>query len=616
MCGICGIINFDNRSVELKDLHAMNDQMAHRGPDDDGYYRDSNIGIAMRRLSIIDLEGGQQPLSNEDGSIWIVLNGEIYNYIELRKKLLLKGHKFRTNSDTEVILHLYEDKGFKAVDDLNGMFAFALYDSRKKGLWLVRDRLGIKPLYYLQTKKRFIFASHLKSIRLMEKLKVSSESLLNYLGLAYVPTPMSIYEGVKKLLPGHYLWIERDQISQKKYWQVSEIQTWRGSAKEASAEVERLLTDSVNLRFRSDVPVGILLSGGVDSSALVAMGADSGGEKITTLTINFQEKQGEDTRYANEIATKYSTIHRETNFGIDLFLKEIDELVNILDEPVADTALIPSYRLAKIARQHGIKVLLTGGGGDEIFGGYSRHYKARYGSPKWVAENLSPYSKKIVSQLWTLIQPQRGLRASSPELCFATETSGANLSFLKKVLKEEGSFNKLVKSVSHRFSGLSEDEDDEYGYSYKRMKVDIDNYLVDNVLSIVDKSTMAASVEGRVPLLDHRLVEFAFSLPAGINIANSEPKSIFKRMLNNHLPYELLNRSKEGFNAPVNRWMGESLSDVIRDELIGNPAPLVEQLFRLPLLEKILSAPGQRNMAGNSLYALYIFNKWWHAHEV
>ncbi|MFH1759654.1 MAG: asparagine synthase (glutamine-hydrolyzing), partial [bacterium] len=395
MCGICGIINYDKKQIDPYDLQSMNDAMLHRGPDDHGYYYSENKAFAMRRLSIIDLEGGQQPVTNEDSTVWVIQNGEIYNYIELRRELKNRGHVFKTTSDTEVIVHLFEEKGINALDDLNGMYALAIYDKNSDLTYIARDRLGIKPLYYFNGRKRFIFSSDLNSIRKIEDLKINSDSLLSYLGLSYVPAPETIYHGIRKVRPAHYIVCNGGQIEEKRYWSIENIQVWEGSLEQASGALRELLIDAVGLQFRSDVPVGVFLSGGLDSSAILAAGAQAVKGPINTFTINFEQKNGQDSFFARKVASKYNTCHVEKSFNINSFLTQLDELLYLLDEPVSDTAIIPTYFLSKIARQNGIKVLLSGAGGDELFGGYPRQHKPGLGTPRWFAENM-PFPLRMV----------------------------------------------------------------------------------------------------------------------------------------------------------------------------------------------------------------------------
>jgi asparagine synthase (glutamine-hydrolysing) len=613
MCGICGIINFNDQKPAKDQLKMMTDAMAHRGPDDMGFHISNNIGLAMRRLSIIDLNTGHQPISNEDNSIWVVLNGEIYNYVEIRQDLQKRGHIFRTKSDTEVIVHLYEEKGIKGLDDLNGMFAFALHDSKKNILWIVRDRLGIKPLYYAKLKNKLIFSSDLNSLNKLEDFDISTSSFLRYLGLAYVPTPHTIYNNIKKLPPAHYLWIEKGKVIQKKYWTSTKHQTWNGSQAEAKEKLVELITDSVHLRLRSDVPLGIFLSGGIDSSALVAFASKTGYAGINTFTINFEGKNGNDSSFASEVSSQYKTLHREINFGFESFTQELDELIHYLDEPVSDSAIVPSYLLSKIARDNGIKVLLTGAGADEIFGGYLRHHRPRFGSPRWIAENFPTPLRYIVSKSWNLFQPQRGVRAASSPIAFGLDSSGSDITFLKQIMKKDF-INYITAYIEEQFKDLLTKERGK-DYSYSRMELDLHNYLVDDVLSLTDKATMAASVEGRVPFLDHRIVEFAFSLPSNINLKDSYPKGLFVDTLKDDLSHDLLYRPKEGFNAPTSSWMLDSVGVKVNDELLGSPTPFLKEIIDIGILEKLLLDRNKKQNAGHTIFGLYIFNRWLRTHS-
>ena len=614
MCGICGIVYLNGNKVLKNQLKMMTDAMVHRGPDDEGFYTSGNCGLAMRRLSIIDLGTGHQPISNEDNSIWVVLNGEIYNYVEIRQDLEKRGHVFRTKSDTEVIVHLYEEKGLDAVKNLNGMFAFALYDSRNKGLWLVRDRLGIKPLYYGEFKDKLVFSSDLNALNKLEKYDVNPASFLRYLGLAYVPTPHTMYYNIKKLPPAHYLLLKNGKVTQIRYWTLPEHQTWNGDHSKVKEKLTELITDSVRLRLRSDVPLGVFLSGGIDSSGLVAFASETGYAGLNTFTINFQGKNGKDSNYASEVSSQYRTSHREINFGLDSITQELNELIYYLDEPVSDSAIIPSYLLSKIARDSGIKVLLTGAGGDEIFGGYLRHHQPRFGSPRWIAENLPKPLRQIISLGWNLFQPQRGNRAASSPIAFGLECSGTDLFFLKQIIDQDF-INSTTEYLQEPYTDLL-NKKGRKNYSYVRMELDLNNYLVDDVLSLTDKATMAASIEGRVPLLDHRIVEFAFSIPSDINLKDSQPKGLFKETLKDLLPQNLLNRPKEGFNAPISSWMLESIGNEVFEELLGSATQFMKEIINFPALEKVLSDPCKKQTAGHTIFGLYMFNRWLRIHSV
>jgi len=613
MCGICGIMYFNGRKVTKDELKMMTDAMAHRGPDDEGSYISGNVGLAMRRLAILDLDTGRQPISNEDDSIWIVFNGEIYNYVEIKRDLQKRGHRFKTKSDTEIIIHLYEEKGVNALEKLNGMFAFALYDSRKNLLWLVRDRLGIKPFYYAKFDDKLIFSSDLNTLNKLEKFDINPASVLRYLGLAYVPTPHTIYHNIKKLPPAHYLLINEGKVTQNRYWTLPEYRTWNGSQAKAKEKLLELITDSVRLRLQSDVPLGILLSGGIDSSGIVAIASKISNIELNSLTIDFQGKNGRDSSFASQVSSMYKTLHTDVNFGFKSFSKELNELIYLLDEPISDSAIIPTYILSKIARDNGIKVLLTGAGGDEIFGGYMRHHKPRFGSPRWIAENFPNPLRQIISLVWNQFQPQRGIRAASIPIAYGLESSGMDLHFLKKILNKDLT-KEIMEHIQNHYENLAHMKKTQ-DYTYSRMEFDLHNYLVDDVLSLTDKATMAASVEGRVPLLDHRIVEFAFSIPSDVNLVDSQPKGLFIETLKDILPQDILNRPKEGFNAPTSTWMLESVGDDIFDELLGSTTQFIKEIINLPVLEKLLLDPSEKQTAGNTIFSLYMLNRWLRIHS-
>ena len=611
MCGIAGIYRFDKRPISESDIRKMTNSMVHRGPDDDGIFVEGSLGIGMRRLSIIDVDGGHQPLSNEKGNLHLVMNGEIYNYLELRQELTARGHCFSTGSDAEVILHLYEEKGVKAVDDLNGMFAFALYDSDDHLLWIGRDRLGIKPLFFAKIGEYFAFSSDIKSLRTQYPSSISSERTIQYLTLGYLPEEHTMWDNISKLLPGHHAIISHDGgIKISSYWSINNFGTWCGSLKEAEEQLEGLLTDSVKLQLRTDVPFGAFLSGGIDSSAIVAIASGQLKEPLKTFTIDFEGKESSaDSSFAKQVSQRYDTEHFNLKMTFLDAIKSLDELLGIIDEPLGDSALIPIYSLSKFARERGVKVLLNGAGGDEIFGGYARHWKPRFPTPAWAAENVPQPFRNGLSKAWSVFQPQRGMRASDPRISWGVNISGVDINALIDILKNNEAFGAISRTLFSEHGALVERDTNINSYSYQRMLMDIKNYLPNNILSLTDKATMAASVEGRVPFLDHRLVEFAFSLPDRTNLLDS-PKGLFKKVAGKLLPQEVLERKKEGFNPPDQGWFGQRLKSVISDELLGNSGEILSNMIDLHKLEKLLKNPKRTKHAAATLYSLYLFNVW------
>ena len=592
MCGIFGIFHFDDEKVSHEKLKLMSRNMVHRGPDDEGFFIDGSIGIGMRRLSIIDIEGGKQPICNENGNIQVVFNGEIYNYIELRKQLIDQGYKFKTNSDTEVLVHLYENMGRKCIDQLNGMFAFALWDKRKQMLWIARDRLGIKPLFWNMSSKKFLFSSDLNSLNKVVKSKISPKSLMRYLGYSYIPAPLSIFEDIHKLLPGHELIIKEGKLTDNRYWTLLKNKN-RVSVEKASKKLDNLLSESTRLQLQSDVPVGILLSGGIDSSAIAVYAATHlKGKSIRTYTVDFMEKEGLDSFHARELAKSIGAIHTEVKISSDDQIKILDSLINEMDEPIADNAIV--------------KVLLSGAGGDEVFGGYDHHFKGKKYSSSWFA-NLPPFLRVILKPIWMIYNPALLYKLHNPSREFFTSTSGSNLWMLSQIIKNKSLFKGLIKDFDSKSRSLNNFD------SYSRMKLDLKYYLPDNILALTDKATMAASVEGRVPLLDHRIVEYCFSLPQDLNILDGVPKGLFKKTLELKLTSKFIKRKKEGFSAPTSKWITH-MARHIQKELIHNTAPLLKEILNINNIDTWLKSDKLKQQGAETLYSLYILNSWLNLH--
>lgn len=605
MCGIFGIMHFDGAPVTEATLSRMGSRMVHRGPDDEGHWIQGGVGIGMRRLSIIDLAGGHQPISNESGDVHIVLNGEIYNYRELRAELAARGHRFSTHSDVEVVLHLYEDMGEACLERLNGMFALALYDQRNQRLWLARDRLGIKPLFYRHLENGLAFASDLGSLAAIADAELDADSLIAYLGYSYVPEPRTIYRDIHKLECASEMIVENGQVRSSRYWSADRLEPWHGSVAEAAERLEELLLESADLQLRSDVPVGIFLSGGVDSSAVAALAAHvNGTQAVNTFTIDFVGKGGKDATYAARVGEHIGATHECITVGIDEQLAALDELLETMDEPMSDSAIVPTYILSREARKRGIKVLLSGAGGDEVFAGYSRHFPGHVGSAAWIAHH--PWVRLPFRLAMAAHRPHWGRRFANPARNFAVTISGANLEFLHQALRDSANYEALLERIDRDFAPATARSEIE------RMRLDLDNYLPNNVLPLTDKATMAASVEGRVPLLDHRIVEFAYSLPAHVNISGGKEKGLFNSVLDEYMPASVLSREKEGFNAPMSDW-STKLSDRIDQEMKALH-PSLERLVDSEVIERWRRHLRKRKYAGESLYALYTLNRWLRAH--
>lgn len=571
MCGICGFFSPD--PIDPSVIRKMNDQILHRGPDDDGYYQHQSVTLAARRLSIIDLDTGHQPLASASGENWIAYNGEVYNFPELRRELETAGVRFRTRTDTEVIVNLYEQFGEGFADRLRGMFALAVHDRREDRLILARDPVGIKPLYYLHQpeKNRLIFGSEIKTI--LQFPDVSREidplALDFYLSLEYVPAPLSIFQGIRKLPSGHMLsFSRRDGLKTAPYWTLETQDPPRnGKTDELAARLRELIRESVRIRLISDVPLGAFLSGGIDSSTIVSQMADLMNLPVKTYSIGFQEGSYNELAYADKVARHFQTEHHTKTLAPDI-LSLTEHLADYLDEPLGDFSNFPTYLVAKTARE-GVTVSLSGDGGDELFGGYD-HYQAQL-----LAERigLPTLWRTLLPALDRMLPPQAQKHGLINRIKRFSE--GFNypqgdrhfrwMQFLsaeeKKLLYRRDSLRDEFLAPLHRrdpfvhhfrdseaFSGLDRD-----------LYLDFKTYLPDNILVKVDRMSMATSLEARVPLLDKKLVEFVFSLPNELKIRGREGKWILKESMRGLLPDEILNRSKKGFSIPIKNWLRREL---------------------------------------------------------
>ncbi len=616
MCGICGIYNFTGAPVEQQLIEAMNESMVLRGPDDSGTYIKDFFGMAMRRLSIIDLVGGHQPISNEDGTIWVIQNGEIYNYIELRQDLEQRGHLFVTDSDTEVLVHLYEEYGLEAVNRLNGMFAFALWDLKKKRLWLVRDRLGIKPLVYFEHAGGLVFASNLLALAKHPAFtkEIDRDSLLLYFSLAYVPTPRTIWKQAKKIPPGHWMIVENGQCQLKKYWHPESVLSSVGNSIEFVEEATSILNQSTELHSRSDVPVGTFLSGGIDSSLVTALFCKHSEQEINTFTMNFVGKSDNGSSFAQIVADQYRTKHHLHSLSLSTALETLAELVPLMDEPMADSAIVPSYLLSRAAQANGIKVVLCGAGGDELFGGYQRHYCRKRdhlaGALPFIPLHIWLGASKLLMKNLT----HYGMLTWDAGTRFAVSTSGIHLGLFAKMLNNHDDFIRSMQLTQSQFAQIKNFKELN-GWSQGRMLIDLNNYLLDNVLALTDRASMAASVEARVPLLDHRLVELVFGTNPAWYLGNdfSKSKQTLKQIAQPYIDSELLKLPKTGFNAPVKEWMGQEVES-IKDRVIKPRSYLLQEIFSAKSIEYIWRNSTFRREASESLFMIYMADIWLEHH--
>ncbi len=611
MCGITGIRDFEGRPVAVRELRAMCGAMVHRGPDDEGYYVGPGIGLAMRRLSIIDLEGGHQPIANEDQTVWAVLNGEIYNYRELRDELEQRGHVFATSSDTEVIVHLYEEQGARCVEKLRGMFAIAVWDTRARTLLLARDRLGIKPLYYAQLGSRLLWASELKVLLAQGEVErsIDWQSLCFFLTFQYTSQDQSIVAGIRKLEPGCVLVAtEGRQVSITRYWEPRFVPD-RSRSVEATAErLRELLEESVRLHLMSDVPLGAFLSGGLDSSSVVATMARLMDKPVQTFSIGFTEPAFDERRFARRVAQELGTQHHELVVEADA-LRFIDDLAWHLDEPLGDASAIPTYVVSRMASEH-VKVVLSGDGGDELFGGYDKYLveqRERLRDP--FTRPLAAMFAALASALPEGATGRRflGHHALSGAERYLDAGTVFTIEAQRKLLHDDvlsmmqlaqpgrAACARLARGGGHWLSSLQ--------------RLDLEGYLPLDVLTKVDRMSMACSIETRVPLLDHVLVDFVATIPSEQHLKNATGKAIFKRAMRGVLPDEIIDRPKQGFGVPLAHWFRGNLGGFVRDVLLGETCRK-RGIFRPSYVEKLVQLhEGGRNL-DMQLWTLVSFELW------
>jgi asparagine synthase (glutamine-hydrolysing) len=607
MCGICGMVGFNDETL----LQRMCDVIQHRGPDDSGTFLDTGIGLGHRRLSIIDLKSGHQPVHNEDESIWIVFNGEIYNYLVLKEELERAGHKFYTFSDTEVIVHLYEEFEDKCTEKLHGMFAFAIWDGNRKRLFLARDRLGKKPLYYTQLDKIFLFGSEIKSILQYNEVirKVDLQSLHHFLTFSYVPAPRTMFDGIKKLLPGHSLSYENGKVSIRKYWDFSINDYPRQSNEYYINKLKELLTEVVRSRLMSEVPLGAFLSGGLDSSAVVAIMSSLLDKPVKTITASFEDGESYDeSKYARIVADHFETDHHE----VVLKSKDIEILPEIIwhfDEPILDASAIPEYMIAEKAKRY-VTVVLVGEGSDELFMGYAQHrflpiiYNYQKPFPAFIKNNIPHRTARFMSDLISVRKAKRYLDFTS--------NLGKALGDQKEMYQAMmGRFTKYeITELCRAHPNSMEDPLEPHfrGESFLKnmLSFEIKVNLPDNYLMNVDKMTMANAIEARVPFLDHRLVEFAGTIPADLKLRDGNEKYILKKIMKGILPAIIIKRKKHPFTVPVVRWFEKDLRE-LTDELLSERNIKRQGYFNYDYVKKVLS---KNNPDYNQPLSLMYFELW------
>jgi asparagine synthase (glutamine-hydrolysing) len=593
MCGIAGIVSRNGAPVHEHEVMAMCAAIVHRGPDDGAVYHARGVGLGSRRLSIIDLEAGRQPIGNEDGSIQLVFNGEIYNYRELRARLVEQGHRFRTETDTETIVHLYEELGANAVRELRGMFAFALWDRKRRRLLLARDRVGIKPLFYMETSGRLLFASELKSILQLPEVErsLSFRALSHLMSHMVTPVDESMIQGVKKLPPGHVLSFEPDRpLAVARYWDVSFEADGDRSEEDFKEELRATLDEAVRLHMASDVPLGAFLSGGIDSSSVVAAMTRAGGSRVKTFSIGFEEPEFNELEKSRLVARHLGTEHHEEVLDPDI-LPLLDDIVWHLDEPFGDSSAIPTYMVSKLAARD-VKVVLSGDGGDELFGGYDKYVVERRERrfrflPKGARDLMGTASRAMPEGM----RGKNMLRHLS--LDGAKRYLDASLLFRrdeKRSLFQPDVFERLSRYRTTDFHERCLDAAADSGDWLAPLQyLDVHTYLPLDILTKVDRMSMAHSLEARVPLLDHRLLELAARMPRGLKLRGEVRKYLLKQAVAAELPASILEQKKQGFAVPLGHWFRGKLSSFVRDLLLSetsrrrgilNPAYIEDLLER------------------------------------
>jgi len=621
MCGICGWVNNrnDNKSEILKD---MCDAIKHRGPDDEGYYTNGKMAIGMRRLSIIDLSLGHQPIHNEDESIWIVFNGEIYNYLELREELESAGHKFYTNSDTEVIVHLYEEQGEKTPEKLRGMFAFAIMDKKRDHLFIARDRIGIKPLYYYWNGVDFLFASEIKSLLKFPDYRKKPDlcSINQYFTFGYVPNSRTMFEGIRKLLPGHFLVLKNHHLRQVRYWSLSNTATPELPFPEYIEQFFHLFTDCVKRHLISDVPLGMFLSGGIDSSLIVGIMSKTANRQVETFSIGYEGDGSvfDERIYSRKVSEIFHTKHREFIIRPDI-IDVLPKIIDQCDEPVGDASVIPSYYLSKYVRQH-VTVALSGLGGDELCGGYERYLGALMADyynrlPSFFREKINDYLINLPDSPSGNQFPQRLKR-------FAMY---ASYPLKNRYYHFIGKFSDNEKDKL--FDGLERKEMDmESGYKIydqyweksmnldelrKLLMVDKDTFLVDDLLALTDRVSMAHSLEVRVPFLDHVLMEYFWNIPSKYKIKGLSKKYLLKKAAEKILPKEIIYRKKKGFSIPLAVWFRDSLKEYVK-EILNEQNLKDTGMINRKYVERIIEEHGSgKTNHDEKIYMLISFVIWY-----
>ena len=619
MCGIAGFVESAASTAPFSLdgsralVHRMCDVIRHRGPDDEGIWVNEGVALGMRRLSIIDLSTGHQPIHNEDKTVWIVFNGEIYNFPELRRELEAAGHRFYTNTDTEAIVHAYEQWGTAAIGRLRGMFGLAIWDVRTRSLLVARDRAGIKPMYYADVNGRLYFGSELKSLLEAPDLprSLDLDALDHYLSFLYTPREGSIFKSVRKLPPGHLMTWRNGTLKVEQYWQLSAEEDFRGSEGDAVAQLRRVLTDAVRCHLLSDVPLGAFLSGGIDSSLVVGLMSEISGSRVKTFSIGFDEPAFDELEHARKVAQHFGTEHHEFVVKPDA-IRILDRLVWHFDEPFADPSAIPTWYVSEMARRH-VTVVLSGDGGDELFGGYDRYVP----HPRVVAfDRYSPRALRRVAAIAAARLPH-GARGRNFLRHIGRDEQGRYLDAIRFFGADE---KPALLSAEVRRALRGPDPETRLAQHFERfahlpwpsqmMRFDAETYLPEDVLTKVDRMSMAHSIESRVPLLDNEVVDFAATLPASLKIKGGRRKHVLKEVAATLLPRDILERRKQGFGVPLGTWFRGNLRELFADTLLS-PSSLQRGYFEPAFVRRLVD----EHLAGTrdhmwQLWQLVVFERW------
>ncbi|WP_421863860.1 asparagine synthase (glutamine-hydrolyzing) [Marinobacter adhaerens] len=627
MCGLAGFLRTEttpNRDAHRQWLEAMGLAIVHRGPDASGHFLDDSVGLTHRRLSILDLsDSGKQPMKSPSGRYFISFNGEIYNYRSLRKDLEADGYVFRTGTDTEVLLALFEQKGYRCLDELNGMFAFAIWDAEAKQVFLARDRLGKKPLYYYEEGGRFAFASELKSLLKLPFIPrtVRPDSVKDFFAYQYVPDPKTIYKNIHKLPAGHWLISDGVRTEQHQYWDVSFSQVTAKSLSEIEDELYSLIEDSVKLRMVSDVPLGAFLSGGVDSSAIVGLMAGLSDRPVTTCSIGFDSERFDEVKYARKVAAQFQTDHHEFTVRENV-ADNLAQIARFFDEPFSDPSFVPTFFVSQLARRR-VTVALAGDGGDENFAGYSKYYtdyvenRLRKLFPDAVRHGLFPRFAQLAGLINTPMarkaQSLVGTLALDPDEAFSVTNSFFRRSLWDEVVRDDfrrdtTGYDPADITRNHYRNAGTDD------HLSRILYTDIKTYLPGDILVKVDRMSMANSLETRAPLLDYRVVEYAAGIPSALKMRGKEKKHILKETFSRLLTKDILYRRKMGFSVPLADWLRNEIRTLANSVFYNEDAGLAH-FFDM----EVVRAIWQRHLQGENhhsqeLWSMLNFELWWQAY--